>query len=191
MAPNPVIIPRHQSSSHSRLETPQPRRHAVATLISLTILAVSLATTRSWSRSWISSGAGVESLLLIYGSFNGALIDRDLHLWILLAVLNLVFALASTSWLLRPMFTAACYLAILLTCFFQFPTVSYTIRNWLRKLLHETHLFRDKIGFFSLPALQIDTQVNGLFVVRGITVSLLDLTIEAHGLELGKSPLNC
>lgn len=59
-------------------------------------------------------------------------------------------------------------------------------RRWLRKLLVGLHFTRDTIAFFDLPALEIDTDVSGLFVVRGVSISLSSLTIVAYGLELGK-----
>ncbi|KAK3717651.1 hypothetical protein LTR37_005718 [Vermiconidia calcicola] len=55
------------------------------------------------------------------------------------------------------------------------------LRRWLRQL----HFTRDKIALFNLPALEIDTDVNGLFVIRGVTISLSSLSLVAHGIELG------
>ena len=40
-------------------------------------------------------------------------------------------------------------------------------------------------ALFTLPALEIDQDVDGLLVIRGITISLSSLTIVAHGIELG------
>ena len=44
-----------------------------------------------------------------------------------------------------------------------------------------------RIALFNLPALEIDTDVDGLFVIRGVTFSLSSFTLVAHGIELGKS----
>lgn len=186
MAPNPVVIPRRNAGPRPQTRNPQLKSHASAAIIILTILTAALAAFNFWSTKWVTSGAAVESLLLAYASLNGALIRRGLHLWTSLAALNVSFALLSTSWLLYPAFAAACYLAILLTCFSLFPVVSSLIRKWVRRILPQFHFFRDKIGLFKIPALHIDTQVSGLFVVRGITVSLLNLRIDAYGLEVGK-----
>ncbi|KAK4610571.1 hypothetical protein CLAFUW4_14003 [Fulvia fulva] len=42
-----------------------------------------------------------------------------------------------------------------------------------------------RIALFNLPALEIDTDVDGLFVIRGVTFSLSSFTLVAHGIELG------
>jgi uncharacterized membrane protein len=67
----------------------------------------------------------------------------------------------------------------------QFATVADMARRGLRKLLSELHFTRDKIAFFNLPALEIDVDVNGLLVLRGIAISLSSLTIVVNGIELG------
>lgn len=43
----------------------------------------------------------------------------------------------------------------------------------------------DKIALFDIPALEIDTEVDGLLVIRGATISLSTLTLVAHGIEVG------
>ncbi|KAK5115625.1 hypothetical protein LTR85_009796 [Meristemomyces frigidus] len=83
------------------------------------------------------------------------------------------------------MFAATCYPSILLTCLFQFSFAADFARRSLRRFLKQLHFTRDKIALFNLPALEIDTDVNGLFVVRGVTISLSSLTIVAYGIELG------
>lgn len=61
-------------------------------------------------------------------------------------------------------------------------------RRALRKVLKEygSHFVKDKIALFNLPALEIDTEVDGLMVIRGVTLSLSSLTLVAHGVEVGK-----
>jgi hypothetical protein len=51
--------------------------------------------------------------------------------------------------------------------------------------LRDLHFINDQIAFFDLPALEIDTEVKGLFVIRGVTLSLSTLTLVAHGVEAG------
>jgi hypothetical protein len=46
-------------------------------------------------------------------------------------------------------------------------------------------LVNDKIALFNIPALEIDTEVEGLLVVRGVTLSLSQLSITAHGVQIG------
>lgn len=78
-----------------------------------------------------------------------------------------------------------CYPAIVLACLFQFDYAAGIGRRASRKLLRDLHFINDKIAFFNLPALEIDTETNGLFVVRGATLSLSTLTVVAHGVEVG------
>lgn len=59
-------------------------------------------------------------------------------------------------------------------------------RRGLRKVLGgQSHFIRDKLALFDLPALEIDTDVEGLLVIRGVTISFSTLTVIAHGIELG------
>lgn len=94
--------------------------------------------------------------------------------------------MCSTSWLLNFVFAAITYPCIFLTCLNQFPKAAFFARQALRKVLGgQPHFIRDKLALFNLPALEIDTTVNGLFVIRGVTISFSTLTIIAHGVELG------
>lgn len=77
------------------------------------------------------------------------------------------------------------YPCIGFTCLFQFMFVANAARKCLRKVLTQLHFTRDKIALFNLPALEINTDVDGLLVVRGLTIELSSLTIVAHGIELG------
>ena len=147
---------------------------------------VLLLATVSWSRRWTYSGAGVESLLLIYGYGQQKRILASIPLWTLLATLNLAYAICSTSWLLHGLFMVAIYPFIILTCLNQFPRAANLARSGLRKVLgSQPHFVNDKLGLFDLPALEIDTTVDGLFVIRGITMSFSTMTLVAHGIELG------
>ena len=152
----------------------------------VTSSVVVFAATLPWATHWLLSGAAIESVLLIYGAAAGSQVFPEIPIWTLLASINLIYAVSSTSWLLSGLFTATCYPFIVLTCLFQFNSVSDFARKWSRKLLVGLHFTRDTIALFDLPALEIDTDVNGLFVVRGVSISLSSLTIVAHGLELGK-----
>lgn len=72
-----------------------------------------------------------------------------------------------------------------MTCIFQFAFASDFARRNLRRLLKELHFIDDKIAFFEIPALEIDTEVDGLLVVRGITFSISTLSFVAHAVEVG------
>jgi hypothetical protein len=155
----------------------------------LTACVVLLGAAAEWARHWILSGAAMQSLLVLYGYGYGSRVLPDIPLWTLLTSFNLLYAVCSTSWLLYGVFAFACYPAILLTCLLQFEFAATTARKYLRLLLKQLHFTRDKIALFNLPALEIDTDVDGLFVIRGVTISLSTLTIVAHGIELGQSLL--
>lgn len=99
--------------------------------------------------------------------------------------LHLVYAVASTSWLLYGVFIAATYSAIFLTCIFQFNYASSRIRRLLRKFVYQLQFVHDTIALFDIPALEIDVDVEGLMVIRGLTISLSTLSVVAHGVEVG------
>ena len=150
-----------------------------------TSFLVLLVATLQWPRRWLFSGCAVETLLVLYGFGNGARIFPSTHLWTLLATFNLIYSICSTSWLLYGFFAAACWPFVLLTCLFQFSFAANLVRRSLRKSLRQLHFTRDKIALFNLPALEIDTDVDGLLVIRGLTISLSSLTVVAHGIEIG------
>ena len=52
-------------------------------------------------------------------------------------------------------------------------------------MLKELHFINDKIAFFDIPALEIDTEVDGLMVLQGITFSLSTLSFTVYGVEVG------
>jgi hypothetical protein len=58
-------------------------------------------------------------------------------------------------------------------------------RKNLRRVLRQLHFIDDKVAFFDIPALEIDTEVDGLMVLRGITFSLSSLSFVVHGVEVG------
>lgn len=67
----------------------------------------------------------------------------------------------------------------------QFDTVAFQVRKTARQILRQLHFIDDKIAFFDIPALEIDTEVDGLMVLRGITFSLSTLSFVVHGVEVG------
>ncbi|KAI1270255.1 hypothetical protein F5Y18DRAFT_8320 [Xylariaceae sp. FL1019] len=188
MAPNPIIIPRKPVARP--VPGDQGARRTTAshsTTFALTsVLAVLIATTH-WARRWVFSGAAIESLLVLYANGHPT-IGRILPaapLWSLLSALNLAYVVCSTSWLLYGGFTAVCWLLIALTSLAQFPVAGHLCRQVLRKTLGQDYFVRGTLALFNLPALEIDTEVDGLFVIRGVTISFSSLTIIAHGVEVG------
>ena len=131
------------------------------------------------------SGAPLLQYFFLVGDANGCRVLPAFQLWPLLSTFNLLYSISSTSWLLYWVFTSLCYPAIFLVCLFQFSIVSDFARRNLRALLKELHFLDDKIAFFNIPALEIDTEVDGLMVLRGITFSLSTLSFVVHGVEVG------
>nr|POE94510.1 hypothetical protein CFP56_16750 [Quercus suber] len=185
MAPNPIILPREDvKQAHHPADRNAKPPGLTLPLLATSILVLLIASA-DWPLRWLVSGCAIESLLILYGYGYGVRIFSSIPLWTLLASLNVVYAVCSTSWLLYAAFTAACYPIILITCLAQFDRTADLARKGLRRMLRQLHFTRDKIALFNLPALEIDTDVDGLMVIRGITISLSSLTIVAHGVELG------
>ena len=109
-------------------------------------------------------GRCVDPLLLL-GASKGYRILPSVQLRIVLATINLGYAVAATSWLLYGIFTALCYPIVFVTCLFQFNFVAHIIRARLRGLPKQLHFVDDKIVLFDIPALEIDVDVDGLMVV--------------------------
>ena len=148
-----------------------------------------LAEAQSWAQQWLFSGCGILSLLVTYGFVRSSERSGGLPLLVTLALLNLTYVVASTSWLLYDCFVIICYTLIPLTCLSVFPSAASLGRGVSRKLLRKLSFTDHGIAYFHPPALHIDTEVDGIFVVRGITVNLAKLRVEAHGIEVGTASL--
>ncbi|CZS99002.1 uncharacterized protein RCO7_00399 [Rhynchosporium graminicola] len=138
-----------------------------------------------WPRRWVKSGAPLLQFFILLGDSNGYRVLPSIALWPILSTFNLGYSICSTSWLLYGIFAATCYPTILLICLFQFESVGNFARKGLRALLKHLHFIDDKIAFFNIPALEIDTDVDGLMVLRGATFSLSNLSLVVHGVEVG------
>ncbi|KAG5953834.1 hypothetical protein E4U53_001907 [Claviceps sorghi] len=168
---------RSQATKTSSLKKSWPAIFAATTLLQLGLF--------QWARRWAISGAPVLTLLILQGEAHGGRILPFAHAWSLFTTVNLFYAIASTSWLLYWVFAGLCYPAILVTCLFQFEAVSACARRFLRVFIRQLHFIGDKVALFDIPALEIDTEVDGLMVIRGITFSLSTLSFEVHGVEVG------
>ena len=122
---------------------------------------------------------------ILFGASNGYRILPIIHLWTLLATLNLTYALAATSWLLYYAFTAFCYPTIVLTCILQFEFAAGLVRRLLRRLVTELSFVKDTVALFNVPGLAIDVDVIGLMAIRGLTLQLSSLTVIAYDIEVG------
>ena len=141
--------------------------------------------TWQWPLRWLLSGAPILTFFILLGAANGYRILEVVPLWTLFSTLHLAYAVSATSWLLYGVFTIIMYPTIFFTCLFQFDAVARLCRRTLRKLLSELQFVKDTIALFEIPALEIDVDVDGLMVVRGLTISWSTLTVIAHGIEVG------
>ncbi|KAF2854810.1 hypothetical protein T440DRAFT_243574 [Plenodomus tracheiphilus IPT5] len=170
------------------IATPTPERELSSTVLPNAFLVGTIisALTLSWPLRWVVSGAPILVYSILLGEAYGHRILPFVPVWTIFATVNLIYAVCSTSWLLYWVFWAFCWPTISIACLFQFDAPAGLARRTLRKtFLRELHFINDQIAFFDLPALEIDTEVKGLFVIRGFTLSLSTLTLEVHGVEAG------
>ncbi|WVR09273.1 hypothetical protein IAU60_006338 [Kwoniella sp. DSM 27419] len=160
-----------------------PGYHAIS--LGFSAAVVLAASTWQWPVKWLLSGTPILSLLLLLGAANGTQVLPFLPVSLVLVVLNLVYAVAATSWLLYGCLTAFNVPAIFLVSIFQFDIPARLLRRTLRKALTQLQFVHDTIALFDIPALEIDVDVEGLMVIRGMTISLSTLTVVAHGIEVG------
>lgn len=140
----------------------------------------------AWPLRWVVSGAPILVYTVLLGESYGYRVLAFAPLWSIFTTVNLVYVVSSTSWLLYWVFAASCWPIILLACLIQFDAPGGIARRFLRNtFLRDLHFINDQVAFFDLPALEIDTEVKGLFVVRGVTLSLSTMTLVAHGIEAG------
>lgn len=177
----PVLVPRTDIAEPSK----QSKSFGITIPILFTAVVALQVALYSWPIRWLVSGVPELTFAILLGASYGYRVLPVVPLWTILTVLNLVYAVCATSWLLHGVLTAACWPALFLTCLFQFGQVARLVRKGLRKFLFQLDFIDDKIALFNLPALEIDTDVDGLMVVRGLTIQLSTLTIVAHGIEVG------
>ena len=138
-----------------------------------------------WPQRWLLSGAPVLTYILWLGEATGYRVLPFIPFWTLASLINLTYAVATTSWLLFGLYLPFCYTAAVMSCLYQFDVISSFARTSLGSILEQLHFINDKIAFFNIPALEIDTDVAGLMVIRGLTLSLSHLSLVAHGVEVG------
>lgn len=190
MAPNPIEKSSKDGTSHQdaskRAAAGKHAPSSPAIILLYSAVVVALVAGTSWARRWLLSGAAILTLAVLLGDARRSRVFPKVPLWALLSAGNLAYAICSTSWLLYWFFTAGCYPVLIVTCLFQFTWASSFARRRLRRLVKQLHFINDKITLFNIPALEIDTDVTGLLVVRGLTFSTSTFTFVAHGIELGK-----
>lgn len=162
-----------------------PVINMVSSPVLFAVFACLVLTMFTWPVRWILSGAPLLQFLILLGDSNGLRVLPWLNVWPMFTTLHFVYAISSTSWLLYWVFTFICYPTIALVCLFQFDWAANHARDYMRRLVAGLHFIDDKIAFFDIPALEIDHEVDGLLVVRGLTFSLSTFSFVVHGIEVG------
>lgn len=123
------------------------------------------------------------------GVDGSARILRHFPLWPLATTLDLIYCVCGTSWLFYYLFAGVCWGCVPLVCLFQFPGAGKMLRRQLRRVLlvkrFGLQFIEDRVGVFDIPGLEIDTEVDGLMVVRGMTFRLSAMSLVVHGVEVG------
>ena len=176
--PSPTLSPKKSNTLHDTI-------YGISSPFLYTIILLFLIILFQWPRRWLLSGSPLLSLTFLLGSHHGYRVFPSIPLWSLVTSLDLIYAICSTSWLLYLFFSVACYISLFLICLYQFNLVAIFVRQKLRAALHSLHFIDDRIAFFDLPALEIDTEVDGLMVLRGITFQVSTLSFVVHGVEVG------
>jgi hypothetical protein len=148
-------------------------------------VTVGLLVTFRWPLRWLLSGTPVLTYILWLGEGTSYRVQPFIPLWTLVILINLTYSIAATSWLLFSMYLPACYFTIVVASLYQFNLAARLLRSALGSVLEQPQFIHDKVAFFNIPALEIDTEGRGLMVVRGVTFSLLHLSLVAHGVEVG------
>lgn len=114
----------------------------------------------------------------------------DFPLWPIATTLDLIYCVCSTSWLFYYVFSVARWSSIPIISLFQFPVAGKILKQLRKILLLKTfglQFIDDRIGSFDISGLEIDTDVDGLMVIRGATIRLSDMSLRAQGVEVGLS----
>ncbi|KAK6433388.1 hypothetical protein LTR95_010433 [Oleoguttula sp. CCFEE 5521] len=148
-----------------------------------TSLAVACLTFYSpWIRHWASSGAAVETAILLYP------LEFSPKRWTLLACVNLAYLtllILPRSWGLYNLLTAACWSLVLATALVQIITALLKVLYVaFPSMAKQVHVFGDRLIALDLPVLVLDTGVRGSAYVRGITGNLRELKLVCHGIEI-------
>ncbi|KAH8726270.1 hypothetical protein GQ44DRAFT_614245 [Phaeosphaeriaceae sp. PMI808] len=182
----PKRKPVPQPAATSPSDSPERALSSKAIPNAFLVCTILGALTLSWCLRWAISGAPILVYTVLLGESYGHRILKFVPIWTIFATVNLVYAVSSTSWLLYWVFGAFCWPIVLVASLFQFNATGGLARRLLRRtFLRDLHFINDQIAFFDLPALEIDTEVKGLFVVRGATLSLSTMTLVVHGVEAG------
>ncbi|KAI1182152.1 hypothetical protein F5B17DRAFT_421819 [Nemania serpens] len=185
----PRVIPRkpvpvRSSAPHTTSAVASPRHPAHSAALLAYFAGILLGTlVLSWR--WLISGTPLLLLSLVGGEWHQRRVVPWAPLWTLFIALNFAYVATLTSWLLIWAYIAVCYSATILSCLFQFEFAAGLARASARKLLQDVLFVNDTVGLFDLPALEIDSDTTGLFVVRGLTFSLSTLTATVYGIEVG------
>ena len=138
-----------------------------------------------WRIQWMVSGTPLLMLCLLLGASNGRRILPFIPLWFLLSAINIVYSVVSPSWVLLVMYSSTIYPTILFAAITQFDLCGWLVRRSLRRVLTQVSFVDDTIALFQVPSLKLDVDVDGLMVVRAVTMQLSRLRVKAFGIEVG------
>lgn len=189
MPPNSIQTPRDKLAKngvgHQEVVDPLLKYCGIPTPYFFAAASALCIAVYDWGPRWLLSGTPGLIFAHLLGASYGYRVLPFVPVWTFITSVNVAYMIAATSWLFYWLFVVACYPAIFLVCLFQFDAVADIVRRRLRLVLNELQFTADKIALFDIPALEIDTEVDGLMVVRGLTISLSTLTAVAHGIEVG------
>ena len=180
-----MASPAHFSRPNQGYSSQQERPFGISWPLLFGAFVALLLSRFNWPWKWLLSGAPILTFAILLGASRGQRILPSINLWTLVSTLNLVYSVAATSWLLHGAFLAVCYPTILITCLSQSAVLASFVRRLLRRLIKQAQFINDSVALFDLPALEIDVDVEGLMVIRGVSLSLSSLTLVAHGVEVG------
>jgi len=136
-----------------------------------------------WAGDWAKSGTPFLIFLLLLGP-HGQQVRSPVSVWSYFIAVNVVYAFLATSWLAWYFYAVVAWIGVLVVSIAQSDRAQRYMRHNLRYLSRDLHWFQDRVACFRLPALEIDVDVSGLMVVRGITLCLSSFSVEAHGIEV-------
>lgn len=145
---------RHRKSHRKHSDDPLSLLFNLSSLF-VAAIALCFAIRPAFTIRWVISGAPLLTYSILLGDSQGHRILPFVPLWTIVSTLNLVYAVAATSWLLYYFFLAACYPTIFFSALFQFDYVANFCRTKLRTLLQQLQFVNDKIAFFDIPALEV------------------------------------
>jgi hypothetical protein len=122
MPPNEVIQPMAARGPRDVSAYRATRYIQAHLFLAATIWALSI---WQWPQRWLLSGAPILTYILWPGEATRHRILAYIPLWTLFLLINLTYAVTSTSWLLFAIFLASSYSIILIGSLYQFDAIAH------------------------------------------------------------------